>query len=435
MSSDSPDVFVSYNRADRGWAEWIAWALEEAGYSVKVQVWDFRPGGNFVLAMQEATRARHTRAVLSPSYLAAEYTQPEWAAAFARDPQGKERTLIPVRVQKCQLDGLLGQIIYADLVGLDEETARATLLGAFAERGKPPTQPLFPGKAAYAPVPRPKPAFPGPRIAIAKLPLTGETFVARDAELARLDAAWAGGTNVISFVALGGAGKSALVNRWLGKMQEDGWRGAERVLGWSFYSQGTDAAGASSEAFAAYALDWLGYKGEPITSPWKKGEVLAGLVREARTLLVLDGLEPLQHPPGAQTGRIKDPAVSALVRELAADNPGLCVITSRLAVADVAGKAGTEAVDLEKLPAAAGAELLRRLGVKGPEKEFQAASEEFGGHGLALTLLGTYLRDVCDGDVRRRREAALLDEAIDGGAHARHVMEAYERWLGQGAAL
>jgi hypothetical protein len=40
------DFFVSYNRADRDWAEWIAWQLEEAGYSVVIQDWDFRPGEN-----------------------------------------------------------------------------------------------------------------------------------------------------------------------------------------------------------------------------------------------------------------------------------------------------------------------------------------------------------------------------------------------------
>jgi tetratricopeptide (TPR) repeat protein len=274
-----------------------------------------------------------------------------------------------------------------------------------------------------------------PRISTAKLPSTGPTFVAREDELARLDAAWVGGTNVISFVALGGAGKSALVNRWLDQMQRDGWRGAERVLGWSFYREGTNSAGASSEAFVAEALDWLGYRGEPITSPWKKGEVLAGLVRQARTLLVLDGLEPLQHPPGAQTGRIKDPAVQALVKELAAENPGLCVITTRLAVADIAGRAETEAVDLEKLPAAAGAELLKRLGVEGSDKDLRAASEELRGHGLALTLLGTYLRDVYGGDVRKRREAAVLDEEIEGGEQARQVMASYENWFGPGAEV
>ncbi len=275
-----------------------------------------------------------------------------------------------------------------------------------------------------------------PKVSIAKLPVTGEHFVAREEELARLDAAWDDpDTNVISFVALGGIGKSALVNEWLGALQADGWRGAERVLGWSFHSQGTEGAGASSEAFTEYALKWLGYQGEIITSPWEKGEVIARLVRARRTLLVLDGLEPFQYPPGAQTGRIKDPPVQALVKELAAQNPGLCVISTRLAVADVASRAGAEAVDLDRLPPVAGAELLRRLGVEGSGAELRAASEEFGGHGLALSLLGTYLHDVCGGDVRRCQEVPLLDPEIAQGRHARRVMASYETWMGEGPEL
>lgn len=54
---------------------------------------------------------------------------------------------------------------------------------------------------------------------------------------------------------------------------------------------------------------------------------------------------------------------------------------------------------------------------------------------MALTLLGTYLRDVCGGDVHRRREAMLLDEAIEGGKHARKVMASYETWFGPSPEL
>ena len=61
--------FVSYNGHDKQWAEWIAWILEEAGYSVIIQAWDFRPGSNFVLEMQNATvQAEKTIAVLSNNY-------------------------------------------------------------------------------------------------------------------------------------------------------------------------------------------------------------------------------------------------------------------------------------------------------------------------------------------------------------------------------
>ncbi len=48
MTEKQKDFFISYNGKDKDWAEWIAWQLEEAGYSVIIQVWDFRPGGNFV---------------------------------------------------------------------------------------------------------------------------------------------------------------------------------------------------------------------------------------------------------------------------------------------------------------------------------------------------------------------------------------------------
>ena len=157
------DFFISYNKADRDWAEWVAWTLEEAGYSVVIQAWDFRPGGNFVLEMHKAAaETEKTVPILSEDYLKAEFTHPEWAAAFARDPQGKERTLIPVRVRECNLGGLLGPIIHVDLVGRTEEDARSTLLGAFAERAKPAQAPAFPGASPGAGQPAHQRAVPAP---------------------------------------------------------------------------------------------------------------------------------------------------------------------------------------------------------------------------------------------------------------------------------
>ena len=76
--------------------------------------------------------------------------------------------------------------------------------------------------------------------------------------------------------------------------------------------------------------------GLEIGTAWEKGERLAKLVAHRRTLLILDGLEPLQNPPGPQEGRVREPSLQALLRELAAFNTGLCVITTRLPVADIA---------------------------------------------------------------------------------------------------
>ena len=91
------DFFVSYNKADKAWAEWIAWVLEENGYTVVIQAWDFRPGGNFILDMQWATvEAERMVMVLSADYLNAFDTQPEWAAFFKQDPTGTTGKLLPV---------------------------------------------------------------------------------------------------------------------------------------------------------------------------------------------------------------------------------------------------------------------------------------------------------------------------------------------------
>ena len=158
------DFFISYTSVDKAWAEWIAWQLEEAGYQVVIQAWDFRPGGNFVLDMQNAAaQSERTIAVLSPDFLKSLYTQPEWAAAFAQDPNGEKGTLIPVRVRTCKLTGLLNQIVYINLVGLDEKAAAAALLqGIKSERVKPASPPGFPGAGAAPARAFPAlPPFPG----------------------------------------------------------------------------------------------------------------------------------------------------------------------------------------------------------------------------------------------------------------------------------
>jgi hypothetical protein len=151
------DFFISYNWNDREWAEWIAWQLENAGYTTFIQAWDFRPGGNFVADMQEAAaRSKRTIAVLSQTYLTSQFTQPEWNAAFRRDPTGKEGLLLPIKVRECDPEGLLSQIVYIDLMGLSAEQAVERLLAGIKRgRAKPLVPPNFPGT-----VKRAEPPFP-----------------------------------------------------------------------------------------------------------------------------------------------------------------------------------------------------------------------------------------------------------------------------------
>jgi serine/threonine protein kinase len=159
------------------------------------------------------------------------------------------------------------------------------------------------------------------KISIARLPVTGSDIFGREEDIAFLDDAWASkDINVVTIVAWAGVGKSTLVNHWLGRMATEEYRSAQLVFGWSFYRQGSSGETSSADEFFDAALKWFGDPDPRIGTGWEKGERLAKLVAHRRTLLVLDGLEPLQNPPGPQEGRLREPSLQALLRELAAFN-------------------------------------------------------------------------------------------------------------------
>src|SRR5205807_9683608 len=111
------DFFISYTSADKSWAEWIAWELENAGYSTIIQTWDFRPGADFISEMEDAAQNTvRTIAVLSPNYFKSDFTRDERNAAFAKH-KGK---LLPVRVRECQIPDLLAVRVYIDVVNLTD---------------------------------------------------------------------------------------------------------------------------------------------------------------------------------------------------------------------------------------------------------------------------------------------------------------------------
>ena len=226
-------------------------------------------------------------------------------------------------------------------------------------------------------------------------------------------------------------------------MRADNYRGAEAVLGWSFYSQGTKERATSADAFLDWALEKLGVK-SAANSAVVKGEAIAEAIMRRRALLVLDGVEPLQHGPDGQLGQLKDPGLRALLRRFAATPPiephGLIVLTSRLAVADIARwkDGAAPVVDVEKLSDEAGAALLRDNGVWGTDKQLKDAAHDFGGHPLALGLLASFLKETQFGDVRRRDHirAYLADTDNPRHDHAQRVMESYEKeWLARQPVL
>jgi tetratricopeptide (TPR) repeat protein len=278
------------------------------------------------------------------------------------------------------------------------------------------------------------------RIDITHLPDTGKELFGRDEELKLLDEAWtpsdqtnaaAAPVRILAFTAHGGVGKSTLVNHWLAEMARDHYRGATRVFGWSFFSQGVRAeAVASADLFIAAALRFFGDADPTAGSPWEKGERLAGLIGAERALLVLDGMERLQSANVFERGKLRDPSLEALLRGLARRSGGLCVITTREPLADLAGRAGVLSRDLEQISPEAGRALLRTLRVVGTDAELEALARRFGPHALAVSLLGVYLREHPGHGIGPARGL----ERMPGARPIDRVLAGFEHWLGASPA-
>src|SRR5882724_7988163 len=271
-------------------------------------------------------------------------------------------------------------------------------------------------------------------------------LIGREAETKVLSDAWdlvvRGETkrpHILTFVALGGEGKTSVVAKWAVELAFQGWPGCEAVLAWSFYSQGTrEQLAASSDLFLNEALSFFGdaAMGASAAGSFDKGRRLVQLVGERRALLILDGLEPLQYAPTSpQPGELKDQGISTLLKGLAANNKGLCVVTTRYSVTDLRAYWQTTAPDheLKSLTLDAGVDLLKKLGVRGTQKQFEALVDDVDGHALTLNLLGGFLKRAFKGDIRQRDRVKFekANEKIQGG-HAFRAMAAYEEWLLEG---
>jgi tetratricopeptide (TPR) repeat protein len=413
------DVFISYAREDADRLAAFAAFLERHGYSYW---WDRRlvAGQPWKAQLHDMIkqRVRKVVALWSDAASKSQYVSHEMSIAFG---DGK---LIPLRLDATPIGSVFKDLHHLKVTDFETEAEAIMEALGIEPTGEKPVTPL-PAKISVD------------DIWLEGLPAGTRHLFGRETELATLLAAWdsgaagpggAGKTNAVVLHAIGGAGKSALLRRFLDQLEEKGWPGAVKVYGWSAYSQGSgENRNADADTFMAKALGWFGHDlaKAPITDPVERGRTLARLIRKQRTLLVLDGLEPLQDLPHVNEGRLKDRGLQALVTQLARENPGLLVITSRQELPELAGFARPKVINdaLESLSEEAGAGLLKHLGVHGREKELRDAVKEVGGHALSVSLLGTYLSAVCAGDVARR-DTLRFHELVDQRGETPHDRQA-----------
>ena len=294
MCGDRIDLFISHAGPDRAWAEWVAWQLEKAGYTVELDVWDWAAGRNFVTAMSDALeRCHRVVALFSVSYVdRSRYTTEEWTAAFLHDLGITEGKLVPVRVEAvpaADMPAVLRPLVFGDLFGLDADEARRVLLEAVAGPRHPDGEPVFPGYGARDGLPElgeSGPRLPGSVPGIWNVPARNPGFTGRDDLLAKVRERLLDGNKAVvqALHGMGGVGKTQLAAEYAYRFA-----GTYDLVWWITSEQ----TGLIGEQIAALAEE-LGCAGPETGLPVARRAVLRELRRRGRWLLVFDNAE---NPP------------------------------------------------------------------------------------------------------------------------------------------
>jgi Mrp family chromosome partitioning ATPase/tetratricopeptide (TPR) repeat protein len=435
------DVYVSYSHHDRGWVSGeLSPNLQRAGLRAFVDVENLAPGDRWDDALSHALQqSRQFVAVMSPAWTQSKSAQQELRAALDLDRTSIK--VIPVLLEPCEVPSALRAIKYADLT--DPSNRTETMQFLLRSLG---------GQSKEVPSQRPRERLAALVDISRIMKYAPSNLIGREAETKLLSDAWdqvvRGETkrpHILTFVALGGEGKTSVVAKWAVDLAFQDWPGCEAVLAWSFYSQGTrEQLAASSDLFLNEALTFFGDAAMAASAAgaFDKGRRLAQLAGERRALLILDGLEPLQYAPTSPTpGELKDQGIAALLKGLATNSRGLCVVTTRYSIPDLRAYVGrtVEEKKLARLSTEAGVALLQSFEVKGSLRktipssdgrtlwnEFEKLVEDVKGHALTLNLLGSYLRDAHGGDIRKRDLIRLSEaDAEEQGGDAFRVMDEY----------
>lgn len=209
------DFFISYRNIepDNRWAKWIAWVLEEEGFSVVIYSWDFGPGTQFISKIDDAlSEADRVIIIISASYLESEYTKIEWTAAYREAVEGSKKPLILFSIENVRVSGLLGSLSIVDLYDRSDDEARKLVLDSVRDDRRK-EEAAFPSIVHRVVIEKPR--FPGTLPDIWNAPHRNPHFTGRKKYLDRIEVTLIEDSDddyaqPVAIHGLGGIGKTSL---------------------------------------------------------------------------------------------------------------------------------------------------------------------------------------------------------------------------------
>lgn len=258
-------LFISRAGADAPFAAQIGRTLQEAGYEVILQQWDFVNRSFMERVHAALAGGARVVALLSPEYLRSEHCQAEWQNTIAGDPLNTASRLVLLRVVECEPLGLLSGLAYWDLVPVRDNAALLREIVLDAVREKPrDVAPSGPYWRAPQTIVDPE----------AIRPVAG--FSGRDETLEALETALSDDASIIVVHGLGGVGKSSLAREyawfhrdryaivwWLNAQTEDGIIDGFLRLG-ALLTRGLDRLADRRSAAQQVARSMLGGFAKPV---------------------------------------------------------------------------------------------------------------------------------------------------------------------------
>jgi hypothetical protein len=371
-------VFICYSHKDRKYLDLLLNHIDDN----LLDVWSdkrIKGGENWREEIQESLDNCNSAVLLiSKNFIASEFIQRVELVTLLKNEFKKNTYLVPILVKECNLlkeDWLRNrQILPSNNKSLNSFT-KESLKKEISLIHERILELVNPNKEKIKDKKLDSYNYPEIIVENNNFPCSNDKFFGREKYFNILDNAWNNEqVNILSLIAFGGIGKTSLVDNWLKKMKEKHYKGANKIFMWSFYSQGNEEdKQISASEFLQSACEYFGVKNFSEKDSSEQGRELANIVGKQRSLIVLDGLEPLQSSL-EDLGKIKDYGLEIFLKKLSRQNKGLVVITSRIKLSSI----NNEYEELEKLENSEGAELLKSFGLNGSDKELEQISKDVG---------------------------------------------------------